>query len=404
MNEAERQMTRRRAIRILFPRPLQGRRPGRRNEIKEKLEMLQQVVEKESQLKSREYVVQEGATIALCLALINLPRDTSETEVDQLENFTQGKEYLQKYAETDIGRQVLPLFEELIEAGHWKAQSEMVKLRILLTEQSERLVRQWWDRPIDEQVGETDVSMDVEGENESIQSSDNCDAITPASSSPQAQRMSRLVDTASSDDESDSARNAHFSDLSNRLWRSSNSASDEELTGAWPMHDGEMQEDEDDEADSVSEDEDDDSDAAIWETMESNLEDDDDDDDHHGLSGGNAEIVYPTTSFTGHANNETVKDCGFLGSNDEYVWSGSDCGHVFAWDNSDDTNPTLKGLWKGDDSVVNVLAQHPRLPVWACSGIDDSVKVFGPVATGPLLSDRYDMRQDIINGNKQKKS
>ena len=39
--------------------------------------------------------------------------------------------------------------------------------------------------------------------------------------------------------------------------------------------------------------------------------------------------------YSGHRNVQTVKGCNFLGSNDEYVVSGSDCGHVFIWDKRD---------------------------------------------------------------------
>lgn len=39
--------------------------------------------------------------------------------------------------------------------------------------------------------------------------------------------------------------------------------------------------------------------------------------------------------YSGHRNVQTVKGCNFLGSNDEYVVSGSDCGHIFIWDKKD---------------------------------------------------------------------
>lgn len=36
--------------------------------------------------------------------------------------------------------------------------------------------------------------------------------------------------------------------------------------------------------------------------------------------------------YHGHYNRRTVKGVNFLGPNDEYVISGSDCGNVFIWD------------------------------------------------------------------------
>ncbi|PWN35162.1 WD40 repeat-like protein [Meira miltonrushii] len=156
---------------------------------------------------------------------------------------------------------------------------------------------------------------------------------------------------------------------------------------------------------------------------EENGEEDDDDEDmypewddssedeamedvqRHGLGGGDAPIVYPSKRFTGHMNVETVKDCGFLGSNDEYVWSGSDCGHFFIWRN--DESAELVGIWKGDDSVVNVLAQHPTLPVCAVSGIDDTVKLFGPLGsarTDEQSFNRFNQRERILQRNAEKAS
>ncbi|CAO1637093.1 unnamed protein product [Jaminaea pallidilutea] len=88
-----------------------------------------------------------------------------------------------------------------------------------------------------------------------------------------------------------------------------------------------------------------------------------------------APLVYPRQRYTGHMNVETVKEVNFLGAQDEYVVSGSDDGHFFIWDSE---TSKLLGIWQGDGSVVNVVVPHPTLPVLAVSGIDDSVKIFGP--------------------------
>lgn len=62
----------------------------------------------------------------------------------------------------------------------------------------------------------------------------------------------------------------------------------------------------------------------------------------------------------------------FVGSEDEYVASGSDDGNFFLWEKA---TGRLHGIYEGDGSVVNVIESHPRLPVLAVSGIDTTVKV-----------------------------
>ena len=61
----------------------------------------------------------------------------------------------------------------------------------------------------------------------------------------------------------------------------------------------------------------------------------------------------------GHLNSETVKGVSFMGGADEYVVSGSDCGHVFIWSKQDGK---LQQVAKGDRHVVNCLEPHPYLP------------------------------------------
>lgn len=157
--------------------------------------------------------------------------------------------------------------------------------------------------------------------------------------------------------------------------------------------------DEDDEEGDSEEDGDDD--EEMYDDLDDSSEDEGMEDIlKHRLSGGDAPIVYPSKRFSGHMNVETVKDCGFLGSNDEYVWSGSDCGHFFIWRN--DESGELVGIWKGDDSVVNVLAQHPTLPICAVSGIDDTVKLFGPLGSPRMDNEsfnRFDQSRTILQRN-----
>ncbi len=79
-----------------------------------------------------------------------------------------------------------------------------------------------------------------------------------------------------------------------------------------------------------------------------------------------APTVYPRSAYRGHCNKETVKDITFAGRADQYVISGSDDGNWFMWDKH---TSEIKGIWHGDSSVVNVMAMHPDLPVFAISAL-----------------------------------
>jgi len=85
--------------------------------------------------------------------------------------------------------------------------------------------------------------------------------------------------------------------------------------------------------------------------------------------------VYPRMNYRGAKNVHTVKDVTFLGVRSDKVCSGSDDGNWFVWDKM---TGKLEGIWKGDGQVVNVVEQHPSLPLVACSGIDSTVKIFAP--------------------------
>ena len=66
----------------------------------------------------------------------------------------------------------------------------------------------------------------------------------------------------------------------------------------------------------------------------------------------------------------------FLGPGDEYITSGSDDGNFFIWDKA---TTTLRGIYEGDSSIVNMVEGHPHLPLVAVSGIDTTVKVTRPL-------------------------
>jgi nuclear receptor interaction protein len=128
-------------------------------------------------------------------------------------------------------------------------------------------------------------------------------------------------------------------------------------------------------------------------------DDDDFDDDDEGWSPRGArssegrfksvDLLYPRRSFKGARNVETVKDCNFLGDSSDKVAQGSDDGNFFVWDK---VTGRLEGIWQGDGDIVNVMEQHPTLPLVAVSGIDSTVKMFAPTST-PLADGGESMRR-----------
>ncbi|KAJ9474314.1 hypothetical protein PHBOTO_004382 [Pseudozyma hubeiensis] len=112
------------------------------------------------------------------------------------------------------------------------------------------------------------------------------------------------------------------------------------------------------------------------------LQEDENQSSHTAFDGAHdVPTVYPRSAYRGHCNKETVKDVAFAGGTDNYVISGSDDGNWFMWDK---LTAEIKGIWHGDSSVVNVMAMHPDLPVFAISGIDDTIKIFAPVTVTPF--------------------
>lgn len=82
-------------------------------------------------------------------------------------------------------------------------------------------------------------------------------------------------------------------------------------------------------------------------------------------------------TYVGHVNRETVKRVSFIGPNDEYVASGSDCGRIFIWRKGD--GKFLRAM-EGDECIVNCIEPHPHAMAIASCGIDNDVKVWTPSA------------------------
>ncbi|BET02723.1 WD domain, G-beta repeat [Nesidiocoris tenuis] len=100
-----------------------------------------------------------------------------------------------------------------------------------------------------------------------------------------------------------------------------------------------------------------------------------------------------TQKYTGHRNSRTmIKEATFWG--DDYVISGSDCGHIFMWEKE---TARLKMLLQADHHVVNCVQPHPFLPVLASSGIDYDVKLWAPTQEEPQFDQV--MADELVDRN-----
>ncbi|XP_039532778.1 DDB1- and CUL4-associated factor 6 isoform X8 [Pimephales promelas] len=100
--------------------------------------------------------------------------------------------------------------------------------------------------------------------------------------------------------------------------------------------------------------------------------------------------------YKGHRNSRTmIKESCFWGNN--FVMSGSDCGHIFIWDRH--TGEHLM-LLEADNHVVNCLQPHPFDPILASSGIDYDIKLWSPLEQSPsfnrVLADEVIARNELM--------
>ncbi|XP_032423281.1 DDB1- and CUL4-associated factor 6 isoform X4 [Xiphophorus hellerii] len=97
--------------------------------------------------------------------------------------------------------------------------------------------------------------------------------------------------------------------------------------------------------------------------------------------------------YKGHRNSRTmIKESCFWGNN--FVMSGSDCGHIFIWDRH--TAEHLM-LLEADNHVVNCLQPHPYDPILASSGIDYDIKIWSPLEQ--LASFNRVLAEEVITRN-----
>ncbi|XP_012163479.1 DDB1- and CUL4-associated factor 6 isoform X5 [Bombus terrestris] len=89
--------------------------------------------------------------------------------------------------------------------------------------------------------------------------------------------------------------------------------------------------------------------------------------------------------YMGHRNARTmIKEANFWGN--DFVMSGSDCGHVFIWEKD---TARLCMLLEADQHVVNCLQPHPYLPLLATAGIDYDVKLWAPINEESSFDEKF---------------
>ena len=79
-----------------------------------------------------------------------------------------------------------------------------------------------------------------------------------------------------------------------------------------------------------------------------------------------------------------IKEANFWGN--DFVMSGSDCGHVFVWEKD---TAKLCMLLEADQHVVNCLQPHPYLPLLATAGIDYDVKLWAPINVESSFDEKF---------------
>ncbi|KAL8516111.1 hypothetical protein ACS0TY_014694 [Phlomoides rotata] len=108
------------------------------------------------------------------------------------------------------------------------------------------------------------------------------------------------------------------------------------------------------------------------------------------------EKMTESRAYSGHRNSRTVKGVNFFGPNDEYVISGSDCGHIFIWKKK---GGELIRMMVGDRHIVNQLESHPSIPLLATCGLEKNIKLWAPSSKD--ITPLPENFQEIMESNKQ---
>ncbi|XP_060867889.1 DDB1- and CUL4-associated factor 6-like [Metopolophium dirhodum] len=98
--------------------------------------------------------------------------------------------------------------------------------------------------------------------------------------------------------------------------------------------------------------------------------------------------------YKGHRNARTlIKEATFWGN--DFIMSGSDCGHVFVWDRY---TCEIVMLLKADAHVVNCIQPHPSRLLLATSGVDHNVKLWSPISVDKMFFQSF--ATELVERNK----
>ncbi|KAG0636518.1 WD40-repeat-containing domain protein [Tuber brumale] len=97
--------------------------------------------------------------------------------------------------------------------------------------------------------------------------------------------------------------------------------------------------------------------------------------------------------YVGHCHILTAKDVDSFGQQDEYVISGSDDGNLFIWDTH---SAQIVNILEGS-GVVNVVTEHPQVPILAAAGTGHQVDIFGVEGGSTAGRGRMEDLDEILN-------
>jgi nuclear receptor interaction protein len=98
--------------------------------------------------------------------------------------------------------------------------------------------------------------------------------------------------------------------------------------------------------------------------------------------------------YKGHRNARTlIKEATFWGN--DFIMSGSDCGHVFVWDRY---TCEIVMLLMADTHVVNCIQPHPSRLLLATSGVDHNVKLWSPISVDKMFFQSF--ATELVERNK----
>jgi len=96
-------------------------------------------------------------------------------------------------------------------------------------------------------------------------------------------------------------------------------------------------------------------------------------------------ITFQNNVFFFNFSRTLIKEATFWGN--DFIMSGSDCGHVFVWDRY---TCEIVMLLLADAHVVNCIQPHPSRLLLATSGVDHNVKLWSPTSVDRKFNQSFE--------------